>query len=59
MTCTYDDLSEREVRTLQYATTNGRGGKGTVFVFSAGNEHRHANAAPPLPARGLTWLGLT
>ena len=39
MQCGYTDLSEARVRTLQYATTNGRAGKGTIFVFSSGNEH--------------------
>ena len=37
--CSYSDLSERDVFALQQATATGRGGKGTVFVFSAGNEH--------------------
>ena len=27
------------MRSLQYATTHGRGGKGVVYVFSAGNEN--------------------
>ena len=35
--CSYSDLSERDVFALQQATATGRGGKGTVFVFSAGN----------------------
>ena len=38
-TCAYSDLSPRVVRSLQYAVTHGRGGKGTIFVFAAGNSH--------------------
>ena len=37
--CSYSDLSELDVFALQQATATGRGGRGTVFVFSAGNEH--------------------
>lgn len=37
--CSYSDLSDIDIRMLQYAVTNGRQGRGTVFVFSAGNEY--------------------
>ena len=36
-TCSYTELSQTMVRSLQYAVTVGRQGKGTIFVFSAGN----------------------
>ena len=39
MDCGYTDLSPTSVRTFQYGATYGRGGKGTVYVFSSGNEH--------------------
>jgi len=37
--CNYTDLSDVMVRSLQYAVTNGRNGKGLVYVFSSGNEN--------------------
>ena len=36
--CEYNDLSVSEVLALTDAVTTGRGGKGTIYVFSSGNE---------------------
>jgi len=34
--CTYNDLTVSEVRAITNAVTTGRGGKGTIYVFSSG-----------------------
>ena len=39
MECAYNDLSGGELQALLEGVTVGRGGKGTVYVFSSGNEH--------------------
>ena len=37
--CQFDNLDETTVRSLQYAVTHGRSGKGIVYVFASGNSH--------------------
>ena len=39
MTCSYTDLTDDQIRSLQYAVTHGRQGKGTIYVISSGNEN--------------------
>ena len=37
--CEYNELAEEDKAVLRKAINEGRGGKGIIFVFAAGNEY--------------------